>query len=979
MLHRSLFVLATVAVLFTGSLAQKRPLTHQDFDSWKSIQSPQISRDGNWVAYALMPQDGDGEIVVHHSRNAVEWRTPRGYRPPVPPPDPSDPSSAPSPANNARLVRPFFTADSRYLVFTIEPTKAELAKARKEKKKPEEMPKNALAIQELSSGKISRIENVKGFQVAEDGSDVIVYQLEARPEPKAPDTKADTAKPSDDDEDLQQGARGQRAASGRSRRKEFGTDLVIYHLADGKTRVLPEVLDYTLSKDAKTLLFAISARKEESNGLFAADTSGDAAPVEIIAGRGRYNHLTWNEEQTSLAFLSDRDDAQAKQPHFKVYSWDRKSGGKATELLSDQTPGVRKGLIVSDRGSLSYSMDGSRLFVSMAPPPEPEKEADSEEPADEKVLVDLWHYKDDFIQPMQKVRAESDRNRTFRAMVNLKDGKFLQLADEKLESVNPAIVGDWALGTDDRPYRTLVGRDSNFSDAYLVSLTDGSRKRILEKAQFGVSWSPSASYAVYFDGKDWFSIAVPSGKVTNLTARIESRFWREDNDTPSTPGSYGIAGWLKGDKAVLLYDKYDIWQVSPDGSAVTNVTGGLGRKNQISLRYIRLDAERGPERGIDPGATLLLGAENQESHDTGFYRTRLGNPGAEKLVMGPKSFGMPIKARDAEVVVFSQSKFDEFPDLYVSSLSFTAPRKISNGGDQMKPFLWGTSELVKFKSTDGIPLSGVLIKPDNFDPTKKYPMIVYIYEKLSNTVHQFTPPAPGHNINRTYYASNGYLILLPDIVYEIGYPGPSALKCVLPAVQAVVDKGYVNENAIGIQGHSWGGYQIAYMVTQTNRFKAAAPGALVANMTSAYSGIRWGTGLSRQFQYEWTQSRIGGSLWDYPMRFIENSPVFRADKVQTPILMIANDNDDAVPWYQGIEFYLALRRFDKEVYMFSYNGEFHGLRRRPDQKDYARRLQEFFDNKLKNGPKPEWMEKGIPYLEREKEKEKYKTAVDAKQ
>jgi dipeptidyl aminopeptidase/acylaminoacyl peptidase len=201
---------------------------------------------------------------------------------------------------------------------------------------------------------------------------------------------------------------------------------------------------------------------------------------------------------------------------------------------------------------------------------------------------------------------------------------------------------------------------------------------------------------------------------------------------------------------------------------------------------------------------------------------------------------------------------------------------------------------------------------------------------------------------------------------------------VLPAIQAVVDQGFVDEQAIGIQGHSWGGYQIAYMITQTNRFRAVEAGAPVSNMTSAYSGIRWGTGTPRQFQYERTQSRIGGSLWEYPMRYLENSPVFRADRVQTPLLMLHNDNDGAVPWYQGIEYYLALRRLDKEVYMFTYNGEPHGLRKRANQEDYTRRMQEFFDHFLKGAPAPAWMERGIPYLERDKEKEKYRTTAGDK-
>jgi len=310
----------------------------------------------------------------------------------------------------------------------------------------------------------------------------------------------------------------------------------------------------------------------------------------------------------------------------------------------------------------------------------------------------------------------------------------------------------------------------------------------------------------------------------------------------------------------------------------------------------------------------------------------------------------------------------------VTGASFQDLKKVSDGDAQRARFNWGTAELVRFKNVDGVPLKGILMKPENFDPQRKYPMIVYIYERLTQGLHSFRNPGPGTSINPTFYVSNGYLVFMPDIVYTIGYPGQSALKCVLPGIQAVVDKGFVDEKAIGIQGHSWGGYQIAYMVTQTNRFRAAAPGALVSNMTSAYSGIRWGTGLPRQFQYEQSQSRIGGSLWEYPLRYLENSPVFRADRVETPLLMIHNDEDDAVPWYQGIEYYLALRRLGKEVYMFSYNGEKHGLRKRINQKDYTRRLQEFFDHFLKGAQTAAWMEKGIPYLQREKEKEQYRLA-----
>jgi len=230
-------------------------------------------------------------------------------------------------------------------------------------------------------------------------------------------------------------------------------------------------------------------------------------------------------------------------------------------------------------------------------------------------------------------------------------------------------------------------------------------------------------------------------------------------------------------------------------------------------------------------------------------------------------------------------------------------------------------------------------------------------------------------LNFPYYVSNGYLILTPDIVYTIGSPGQSALKCVMPAIEELVKRGFVDEKRIGIAGHSWGGYQIAYMLTRTSRFRAAESGAPVGNMTSAYNGIRWGTGLPRQFQYEKTQSRIGATLWEDPLDYIENSPVFRANKVTTPVLILANDADDAVPWYQGIELFLSLRRNGKEAYLFNYNGEKHHLLKRPNQKDYAVRMQQFFDYFLKDAQKPDWMEKGVPYLDRDDEKKRFFTTI----
>jgi dipeptidyl aminopeptidase/acylaminoacyl peptidase len=952
----------------------------------------QVSRDGKFVAYAYVPQDGDGEIVVRNIASGIEWRAPRGYRPPVPPPDDPGTNIAEFHAEQARLLRPVLTADSKFVVFSTEPTKAEVNKAKKEKKKPEEMPKNGLSIMDLSNGTVTHVDRVKTFRVPEDGSGFIAYLMEStkpqekstdsnpaqrtepsavapgNPEPSASPVPTEPTAPGN----AEPGAKPESQRRSRNK-KEYGTDLILHNTSTSTDRKFADALDFTISKDAKTLVYSVSSHKEDTNGVYTIATDTDATPTTLLSGKGKYQRLTWDEDNTQLAFISDKEDAAAKQPKFRVYYWNRKDP-QATEIVSITSPGFRKEFVVSDRANLGFSLDGSHLFFGTAPPPEPEKNPDEEIPADEKVLVDLWHWKDDYVQPIQKVRAEQDRNRSYRAVYDLQAKKFVQLADDTMETITPSNDGSYAIGADNRKYRITNDYDPGFTDYYLVNTSDGSRKPLLAKQRFNVTLSPNAKYAIYFDGKDWYSYSLNGGSTVNLTRDIKANFYNEENDTPSTPSSYGIAGWTKDDADVLIYDRYDIWRVSPDGSATTNLTDGIGRKESTTLRYVRLDPR---ERSIDPDKPMLLSAENQETHDTGFYRDKVNSTALpQKLLMAAKDFNNPTKAKDADVLILTASRFDQFPDVWVTNSTFRELKRVSNGDAQRAAYTWGTGELVSFKNTDGVPLKGLLLKPDNFDPKKKYPMIVYIYEKLSEGLHQFRNPGPGTSINPTYYVSNGYLIFMPDIVYTIGYPGPSAMKCVMPGIQAVVDKGYVNENAIGIQGHSWGGYQIAYMVTQTNRFKAAAPGAVVANMTSAYSGIRWGTGLPRQFQYERAQSRIGGSLWEYPLRYLDNSPIFRADRVETPLLMIHNDDDDAVPWYQGIEYFLALRRLGKEAYMFTYNGEKHGLRKRINQKDYTRRLQEFFDHFLKGAPAPEWMEKGIPYLQREKEKEKYRTSED---
>jgi dipeptidyl aminopeptidase/acylaminoacyl peptidase len=997
----------------------KRPLTHADYDGWKTIQQPALSRDGHYLAYNLLPADGDGEFVVRDLVTGGEQRLPRGRGTPAPAKGTASKAAAkkeyadedqkraatvaskgpttPAADNFSQLAGAVhqFRPDSKSVVFSLIHTKAEMDKARADKKANQDLPRAVVAVMDLASGKITaKLEGVASFTVSGDGPGFLLYRRQAKPA-----DKKETAK---DNKEAKTPDKKDNAAP--APQPAYGTDLVLRDLASGTERTFADVTEHVVTRDGKTLVYAVSSKAQENNGVYAVQPlpGGDVLP--LLSGKGRYQKLTWDEKQTQLVFFSDKADAvngrlaegepsetkdspgPTAKPKMRIYHWDPKAGAQllgaggadiAVDLLGPTPPGIRAGWSISDRGSLSFSPDGTRLYVGTSPERQAEKidrpapsTAQAASPGeDAKAAFDLWHYKDAYIQPMQKARLNQEQNKTYRAVYFLKEKTFRQLSDEATE-VAPAGAGDFALGTDNRKYRHLTGYGPELSDYAVVNVRTGEQKPLLTGWHWAPTFAPDGRSLLAFDGKDWLVTSVADGHQINLTAKLPVKFVQEEWDQPSEPGPYGLTGWSADSQFVLLNDRYDIWRIAADGSASTLLTAGQGRKTNTVLRFVPppRDDRQPPNPGIDLAKPLLFKAVNKSTYDEGFYRLEPGGTELKLLLMGARSYGTPVKARDADSYLMTVSTFYDAPDWYQTNADFSELKRVTDANPKKAELVWGKAELVRFKNLDGVELAGVLVKPEDFDPQKKYPMIVYIYERLSQNLHHFVPPSAGTSINPTFYASNGYLVFMPDIVYTVGAPGQSALKCVLPGIQAVVDRGYVDEKAIGIQGHSWGGYQIAYLVTQTTRFKAAAAGAPVSNMVSAYDGIRWGTGLPRQFQYERTQSRIGASLWQAPQKFIENSPIFMADRVRTPLLMLHNDRDGAVPWYQGIEYYLALRRLGKECYLFNYIGEDHGLAKKANQRDYTLRMQQFFDHHLKGTPRPEWMEKGIPHTPRDGER-----------
>jgi len=982
--------------------AVKRALSHNDFDAWRTIATPTLSRDGKWLAYSVQPQDGDGELVLREvATNALgsnaDYRVSIGaLPPPVTTPNEENPDAPPVP----RAIRVLFTSDNRYLVASTFPSKADIAAARKAKKRADDMPKGGLVIIELANPAVpTRIANIKSLQVPSKGGAWLAYLTEEIKEPpKTTDTKepakTDVATGGDAEDDSDQTARrsppvaATAAASTTSAapKKEFGTALTLRNLRDGIERRVVNVLEYSVSRDGKLLLYTVSSKAETDNGVYLVTLDTSAPPVALMAGKGKYQKLTWDREQTQAALISDRDDivanSAAKQHKFKLYRWVRTLKEAATvaeEVVLDAASGFPAAMQLSDKGSLAFSRDGRKLYVPVAAPPKLPRDEDAAPPAEERVVADLWRWNDDYVQSIQKVRAVQERNRTYRGVWDVATKRYTQLADETMRTVAMSDDGTRGVGADDRAYRRLSDFDGAYTDLYVVNGVTGKRTLAHKKMQgngniAATQFSPDGKWLIYFQDKHWQLLNTLNGTKRNLSNAVKVAFHNEEQDTPGAKAPYGAGGWLRDSSSVLLYDRFDIWQFFVDSRSPQNLMRAHGKQAKIRLRLQSMEPVDvdDDERGIDPAKPIVMRGESEETRATGFFASTFGSiDKPARLTWSDSNHRYIGRALEADVLITSTSRFDRFPELSLTNSRFETPRLVTKVGAQKDAFNWGTAELMAFRNTKGVPLQATLYKPDNFDAKKKYPLMVYIYERLSQNVHNFSNPAPSNGINPALYVSNGYLILMPDIAYTAGAPGKDALDAVMPAIDKLVKQGFIDEKAIGIQGHSWGGYQIAWMVTQTNRFRAAEAGAPVGNMTSAYSGIRWGSGLPRQFQYEQGQSRIAKSLQEAVPLYIAASPVFHAKKITTPLLILANDADDAVPWYQGIELFLAMRRYNKEAYLFNYNGQLHNLRRRPDQKDFALRMHQYFDHFLKGVPAPAWMTKGVSFIDREDEKERF--------
>ena len=897
-------ILTLLLLCTISSFAQKKILDHKDFDIWNVIQNDQISRDGKYVMYALQKGEADSHIKIKDGKGNLIFE-------------------------HERSQGGQFTFNSDFSLFTIKTWQADIREMKRDKVDSDDMPNDTLAIYNLNRKSLTKIANVKSYDLPEKWSGFVAYTLE------------------------------EGKTTGKKVSNKNGFHVVIRNLSSGKQDTLKFVTDYIFAKEKPSMAFVTTGDDESlMAGVYHFNLSENKQTAVFNAVKGDYSQLSLSNSGNKIAFVADLDTTKALVRPNTLYSW--KEGDNQAKALVNPTS-APNGYRVSADGNVSFSKDETKLYFGLATPPIV-KEATLID--DEMVNVEVWTYDEPTLYTVQELQANAERRRSYEAVIHLnQQNKLVQVATTEYPNADfgNESNSENALISTSAPYELESQWTGGSKEDYAIKNTATDNiKPILKGVRGRVNLSPAGKYAFGYDVIDstWFTYNIDKGLLVKFTQALP--FYDETNDSPDFPNSYGSPGWTKDDASIIIYDRYDIWEFNPNTGASTRIT--KGRESKIVYRYVRLDDDA---RFIDGKGKWLLTTFNEENKHAGFYELNRANNRGSQIISGPYSYSTPQKAQNSEQIIYTRSTFVEFPNILYSDLSFKSPVQISDANPQQSEYNWGTSELVKWTSLDGVELSGILIKPENFDPNKKYPMIVNFYEKSSDGVFNHRAPSAGRStINYSFYASRGYLIFNPDVHYRIGYPGESAFNCVIPGVTALIDKGFVDKDNIGAQGHSWGAYQIAYLVTKTDIFKAAETGAVVANMVSAYGGIRWWSGLVRQFQYEHTQSRIGGTPWEYPTRYFENSPIYNVDKINTPLLIMHNDADGHVPWYQGIEWFTALRRLGKPSWFLNYNDEPHWPLKLQNRKDFNIRMAQFFDHFLKAAPLPVWMEKGVPAIEK---------------
>ncbi|MDE2677613.1 MAG: prolyl oligopeptidase family serine peptidase [Gemmatimonadota bacterium] len=945
-----LFALAAASALALPALlppapasAQDRPLvTPDDYGRWESLGFPTLSSDGTWLAYTVSRVDRKSELRLRQldgdSTQVYEWGG-----------------------------SPRFSPDGRWFMWTagVSPEERErLAQA-------EQPVPGKTMLMDLASGETREFEGVSSASFDRSGR---FLALRGSP-PREPRGK--------------------------------GADLRVLTLADGAVATFGNVTTTAWSPVAPLLALVIGTGSDLGNGVQIYDAEAGTLRSADASG-SRYQSLRWRDDSADLLVMRTREVASADETAYDVLVWRGVDRGGAPMVLDGDVAGIPDTLDIGGRGP-AWSEDGTMISFGLRVVEEEEEEGEGEEegeeaageegeaeeeegegeegagdeedagapepPEEEPDLpgVQIWHTKDIDLFPAQS-RFGGNANRTLLAIWRLNEDR-VSVVGSDLETSSRLLRGwETALEETDEPYPwgAMFGRP--YADTWAVDTRTGERRRILTRVRH--SWpSTGGGWMVRWDGSAYHSLNLRTGEEYDLTSAVNAEFANVDYDTPTDvtpPTGFGPAGWLEDDAALLLYDKHDIWRVEPDGSNPTRLTRGA--ETGITYRMTGLiPDDDDDEPGIDPRSRPYLSLYNEKTEERGYARFDRGWAGAETLILEHASVGGLIRADSADVMLYRVSAFDDPPDYFVAGPDLADPVQVTEINPFITEVAWGRAELVDFVSETGRDLQFVLLYPANHEAGTAVPTIVYTYEILSPSMHSFRVPRETDYYNYTAWTQHGYAVLLPDIVYQAREPGVSALASVRAAVAKAVEMGVTDPDAVGLIGHSWGGYQATYLPTRTDIFAASVAGAPITNFVSFMGALHWGPGIAEVDHWETGQARMEVPFWEDPEAHRRNSPIHEVHNMETPLLMAFGDDDGVVDFDQGTEFFNFARRAGRQMVLLVYEGEDHGLAQEANQKDYHRRILEWFGHYLKGEPAPRWITDGVAFEELEEEKKRVAT------
>ena len=942
-----LIVLAIVAGLTaTGTRAQqKRTLQPDDYGRWEQLaaQATPLSPDGKWLLYGITRSNRQNELRVQPSEGGEPIVIPFGER-------------------------PVFTKDSKWLAYAIGLSEEQEAKLRKDKKPVQRQ----VGLLELATGKKTTIDGIESFALAPTGTHIAMRRY--GPERDGAGSAAG----------------GDRAAANET--VAPGTPLLIRELATGHDTTFASVSEMAWQDDGSLLACAVTVEGGVGNGVQIFDASRSTVKA-LDSSSSVYTQLTWRKDSAGLAALRSTSDDERLGSTQTLLVWPDVAKQPDTKRTLDAAKGA---LLPPDMRVVRFyrprwSDDGAFVYVGIAPwlmkparPRETEMSrriiASSDNP-DEMPEVQVWHPKDTTVTAKQKIDASIDRQRSMVAVWSVGDEKLVRIANAVGEEVRPIPHQPRALVVDTNVFAMERSIGRHYANAWVADAKTGARVGKLDRIEDGyLQASPGGRYLIYLKSDHYWTMDTATGQQRNITSGVATSFVDKESDqTITQKPAFGVAGWTPNDASVLLYDKLDIWEVRPDGTGATRLTNGAA--GEIRARYVRLDPEAETIDRSKPVHVRLFGLRSKKSGYGVIPPSAPGNSATpmQTLVWLDKRVDRLAKAERAERYAYAVQDFDDSPDYLVGGGTLSEAKQVTATNPFMSEYAWGRSTVIDYHTASGQPRQAALFYPAGYEPGKRYPMIVYMYETLSDSVHDFSAPSERDYYNPASFITQGYVYLQPDIIFRPRDPGVSVVESVVPAVQKVVQMGVADAAKVGTLGHSWGGFDSAFLATNSTTFAASVAGAPIVNLVSNYGNFHWNNGIAETDHIETGQQRMEVPLYADLNAYLRNSAVFKANTMTTPLLIEVGDVDGVVFWHQGLELYNIARRAGKPVVLLQYVGENHPVRKRANQIDYHYRILEWFDHYLKGTPAASWITDGERYIDRERDIEQRKVPAKKKE